>query len=435
MTTEAQIPPFREIDGKNRLHLNLHAGQGRAMGSEARVVNVQSGTQGGKTCIGPHWLMREMQRIGPGDYLAVTATFPLLRLKMLPELRAVFEHLYKTFEWKAADKLFESHEKLPDGTPAYRIIVGSANNAESLESATAKAAWLDEAGQHQFGRDAWEAVLRRLSLSRGRVLITTTPYEIGWHYLDIYKKSPEGGGEDLTIETICFDSIENPAFPTAEYEERQRTMPWWKFSMFYRGRYERPAGAVYDTFNPDTQIIAPFAIPPEWQRFTAHDFGPNNTAAIWIAQDPGTGWLYLYREYLKGELSPGGHVENFKRLSTGEGIRQRVAGSGGKDEDEKRYSYTASGWPVVAPRIRGVEAGIIHAYSFVATSQLFVFNHCEKFTNEILTYSYKLDENNEPTEEIIDKNAYHLMDCWRYGASILAPERASSRREATMVRR
>jgi hypothetical protein len=422
---------FREIEQDGTLRLLVHAGQHRALTSEARIINVQSGTQGGKTCIGPHWLYQEMKEKGPGDYLAVTATFPLLRLKMLPELRAVFEHLYQTFEWKAADKVFESKEKI-DGAPAYRILVGSANNAESLESATAKGAWLDEAGQEQFGRDAWDAVIRRLSISRGRVLITTTPYEWGWHYFEVYRKSPEGGGEDLSIETICFDSIANPAFPVEEYEERQRSMPWWKFAMFYRGQYERPAGAVYDTFRPETQVIAPIAL-GDWPRFTAHDFGASNTAAIWMAQDPKTGWIYIYRDYLRGELSPGQHVDAFKRLSEGEPIRQRVGGSGGKDEDEKRYSYLTAGWPVIAPTRREFEAGLMHAYSFVATNQLFVFSTCEKFINEIMSYSYKLDESYEPKrDEIVNKSAYHLLDCWRYGASIFAPERAAGQRKGPL---
>ena len=40
---------------------------------------------------------------------------------------------------------------------------GHANDPDSLESATAKAAWLDEAAQNKFKLDSWEAILRRLS--------------------------------------------------------------------------------------------------------------------------------------------------------------------------------------------------------------------------------------------------------------------------------
>jgi hypothetical protein len=56
---------------------------------KARFV-VGAGTQGGKTCFEPDWLRREIIRCGPGDYLVITATFPL-ELKLLPEFRYVFE--------------------------------------------------------------------------------------------------------------------------------------------------------------------------------------------------------------------------------------------------------------------------------------------------------------------------------------------------------
>jgi hypothetical protein len=368
-----------------------------------------------------------MRESGPGDYLAVSASFPLMEKKMLPELQLVFEVFYPKFVWKAAKNVFESHEKDQFGQPAYKIFVCSAQNARSLESATGKAAWLDEAGQEDFGRDAWDATLRRLSLSRGRILITTTPYHFGWHYFEVYKKSPQGGG-DNDIETICFDSLENPAFSVEQYLEYQRTLPWWKFAMYCQGRYERPAGAVYDTFNPETQVIPaiPLNMRASWPVYTFHDFGPNNTAALVATQDPGTGWVYIIHEYLRGGLSPLQHVENFKEMTKGLRVMQRVAGSGGKDEDEKRYSYTAAGWPVIPSRIRSVDAGIIHVYSFIATNQLFVFDTCEMFLNEIMSYSYKLDENNQPTQEIINKSAFHLMDSLRGGLSIIDRERAQN---------
>ena len=49
-----------------------------------------AGTQSGKTSMAPIWLNREIVRKGPGDYLAVTATYPLLKLKLLPEFVRFF---------------------------------------------------------------------------------------------------------------------------------------------------------------------------------------------------------------------------------------------------------------------------------------------------------------------------------------------------------
>jgi len=190
--------------------------------------------QVGKTCFGPHWLQREIlgddhyEGKGPGDYLAITATYPLLKLKMLPEFLYVFRDLQKLGIWKESDRVFTSHDRA-HGAPSWRVIFGSATNPESIESATAKAAWLDEMGQHQFKRDAWEAVERRLSLSQGRVLGTTTLYELGWQKTELYDRWKAG---DDSIDWIEVDALVNPAFPRAEYERAKQILPRWKFNMF-----------------------------------------------------------------------------------------------------------------------------------------------------------------------------------------------------------
>lgn len=240
-----------EIYGE-RLRLHFHPGQLRAWDSVKRWVVVLAGTQGGKTSFGPHWLYREISRKGPGDYLVVTPTFPLLQLKALPEFRRLFEDwlevgkYYQTpvkrFEFDEAgqQKTFGAHGK------DYRTTVffGYAADPDSLESATAKAAWLDEAGQKKFKIGAWQAIQRRLSIHQGRALITTTPYGLGWlksEFWDRQKSDPD-------VEVIRFDSTENPSFPKEEFERAKTVLPLWKFNLFYRAIFTKPAGLIYDCF-------------------------------------------------------------------------------------------------------------------------------------------------------------------------------------------
>ena len=172
------------VDG--RLQLKLHRGQTKAWESDKRFVFVLSGTQAGKTSFGPWWLHREIMNSGGGDYLAVSPTFPLLDKKMLPEFLKVFHHTLRLGRWWAANKTYELFDpSTGQGVARFhdpmwgRVMFCSAKNADSLESATAKAAWLDEVGQNDFRVGAWEAVLRRLSINRGRVLGTTTVYNLG----------------------------------------------------------------------------------------------------------------------------------------------------------------------------------------------------------------------------------------------------------------
>lgn len=431
MTTAAQ-KPFREIYPDGRIEVHLNVPQARLLASPAQIPILQSGTQVGKTCGLVEWLAQEMERCGPGDYMFVSPTFPLMELKAISELKERFVTLTGQFRHRPGYHRLESVEENERGVPEYRILLGSAVNPDSLESATVKAVAIDELAQSSFPRQAWEALVRRVSVNQGRICAGTTLYDVSsWYKTEIYDKWKDG---DPRFDIIQADSVENPAFPREQYEQARRDLPSWKFNMFYRGVYERPTGLVYDAFDETTQVIPAFDLRlpqyQEWPRYVGHDFGPNNTAAVWLAQDPGTGFLYVYRDYHRGGLSVGQHVAEFKRLSAAETIRNRTGGAWA--EEEARYAYTAAGWPIFKPAIRDVEAGIDRVYSFVAKNQLFVFNDCQRFINEIMSYTRELDENYETTDKIRDKARFHLMDSIRYCLSGFSPERADTRTEAYM---
>jgi hypothetical protein len=130
-----------------------------------------------------------------------------------------------------------------------QIFFGHATDSESLESATAKAAWLDEAGQKKFRLGSWEAILRRLSIHEGRALITTTPYDLGWLKQLLWDPWQDAKRNHPLIDVIRFDSIQNPAFPRRELERARDTLPGWKFDLFYRAisgrsRQRRPGGTT-----------------------------------------------------------------------------------------------------------------------------------------------------------------------------------------------
>src|SRR5918997_5523944 len=91
-----------ETTDDGRLRLHMHPGQLQAWESLKRFVVVLAGTQGGKTSFGPHWLYREIQRQGPGDYMVVTPTFQLLELKALPEFKKLFESLLRLGRYVAS---------------------------------------------------------------------------------------------------------------------------------------------------------------------------------------------------------------------------------------------------------------------------------------------------------------------------------------------
>lgn len=398
--TEVESVPVRCIGVDNPDHLYL-------AGRDYIVTH--------NTSFGPFWLWREIQRNGPGDYLAVTSTFPLLRLKMLPEFLKVFHNTLHLGKWWAADRVYElanpeTGEMAGRATdPMWgRVIFGSAKNADSLESATAKAAWLDEVGQNQFRVDAWEAILRRLSLNRGRVLGTTTLYNWGWMKQQIY--DPWKRGEDTEIEIAQFKSIENPSFPRDEYYRAKRTMPRWKFKMFYEGEYDKPAGMIYDAFDFNTQVIPAFNIPYGWPLYVGIDFGGVHMAGIFTAQNPETKAFYHFHEYLDGGKSISQHAEAFKRIV---GDRPFSWIGGAAPEDQWRTEFREAGIPVLPPPIKDVEVGIQRVYGYHRRNQIFVFSTLSRYLDQKGSYARKLNDMNQPTDQIEDKNAYHLMDAER----------------------
>ena len=409
-----------------KLTLNLHAGQSRAWDSQARFVFAVAGTQGGKTSFGPWWLWREVTRCGSGDYIAATATFDLFKLKMLPEIRNVFEHVLKIGRYWAGDGVIEIRNpetgqfeaKRADDPMWGRIILRSASAGGGLESATAKAAWLDECGQDAFTIDTWDAVQRRLSIHRGRVFGGTTPYNLGWLKTEIVDKA----ASDASIEVISFPSIENPLFPRDEFESRQAKMPTWKFNMFYRGMFERPAGLIYGDFvdrlrEHGGHKVAPFDLPTDWPRYVGVDPGAIHTAMIWLAHDTENDVFYLYRESLEGDKSTAQHAAGAALKAHMRGERVIMWYVGQKSELQTRLDWQQAGvYNVSEPAVHEVEAGIDRVIKLLKQRRLYVFEDCRGVLDELRRYARVLDAAGEPTEKIKDKDTYHRLDALRYAA-------------------
>ena len=417
------------VDG--RLKVRMHPGQARAIRSEARHVLVLAGTQSGKTSFGPLWLYREMQRCGPGDYLVVAPAFPLLELKLRPEFMRLFDRQLQlgdytgsptkkfTFTDGGSRRTFgQAHN--PDGPT--QVFFGHAQDPDSLESATAKAAWLDESGQKKFKKASHEAIMRRLAIHRGRVLYTTTPYYIGWLKKELHDKANRPGSN---VELINFRSIDNPAFSAEEYEEQRAVLPEWKFRMFYDGVFTRPAGLIYDVFSFERHVVDPFLIPDSWPRVLGLDFGAVNTCCVKFAQDPDSGIWYAYAEYLHGGRTAAEHKAVLMADEPATNVRA-VGGAG--SEQNYRDEYRAAGLPVLRPPISEVEVGIDRLYGLLKTDKVKFFSTLTGLVGggdeseemgELETYSRVLDEAGEPTEAIEDKSRYHHLDACRYFASMV----------------
>lgn len=416
------IPPLYEYREPKGLRLNLHIGQIKAIKSKKRFIHINAGTQSGKSEFAVIWMMYEMLDCGSGEYLAVSPTYPLQKKKVEPVYVKFFESQCKFGHYLKSDKMLILDKKNFKDKPCV-LHFGSADRPGSLESATIKAIHMDEVGQRDFKYESYDALLRRLSISKGRVLGTTTLYNFGWYKTEVYDRWVAG---DPDYEIIRFDSIMNPAFSLDEWERAKRTLPEWRFNMYYRGIYAKPAGMVFDCFESTEHIIKDFVIPLNWPRYIALDFGGVNTIAIWIAEEKINEQIskyYVYREYHDGNKTGKEHAEIIRRITGNEWLIATIGGA--KSENQWRIEFKQGGLNIIPDIIGDVEIGVSKIYSLFKEKRLFIFDSCKTLIDQIGNYSRKLDMNNQPTDEIEDKASYHEIDALRYFAGYITRPKAT----------
>jgi len=430
---------------KRRLH--LHVGQQAMWDSRAQNIVVVAGFQSGKTESGAHWLLREMQNVGPGDGYAVTSTYPLFEVKFQPAIHEVF-HRYAGWQWEAGKQQYVS----PNARS--RLILRSAQSPGGLEAGTAICAWLDECGQAEFPQEAHEAIQRRVAVRRGRILYTTMAYNFGWFYQGPYLRAL-GGESDH--ELIRYASTENPNFGWDQYEKYKREHPDWKFRMAILAEFTRPTGLIYgdyeDAYAPQQgspgawgpvdlsqwregehgHLCRAFQIPVTWQRLVGVDFGgTEHTALVWLAEEPRSvdgsgGNYYVYRDALGGGLSGAEHAR--AALEYAEPVRMWLGGA--KSEGEDRLIWQQCGVRVGAPYVDDVEPGIDRVVSLFRQRRLFLFDTETGLRSELGTYSRELDGSGEPLMRIDHKERFHRLDALRYIASAIEIDRAEAPKSKT----
>lgn len=429
--------PARHVVGPDRrTPVQFHLGQDWAWDSDLRHIALIAGTKAGKTSFGPWWMHREIMNRGAGDYMAVTATFDLFKLKMLPELRLVFENILDIGRYWAGDRIMEIRDPTTgrfwanraDDLMWARIILRSADAKGGLESGEAKAAWADEAGQPRFGISAYRALRRRCAPYQAPILYTTTLYDLGWCKSELIDAAEKGGEKTLiTLDNgaelertvnpeagICLvqcDSIANPTYPMAEYEEARETLPDDEFQMFFRGRATMLRYLIYDSFDREKHTCDRFPIPSDWKRYLGLDFGPVHTAGVFYAEELRTGQLYCYRQYMAGNKTIAEHARD---LLAGEPGRPAKTVGGSKSEKQWRREFAAAGLPVAPPDVKEVGIGINRVYGCHKKDEITYFNDLDGVIREKETYKKKRDRQGNVTDEIANKSRFHFMDAERY---------------------
>jgi len=385
--------------------------------------------------------MREIQaRPDCTDFLALSPSYPLMTKKVLPELVKALRGLarYRSSERQfvfTKDGLARLGRKRP-----VTIHLGHCQDPESLESATYGAVWWDEPGQCDEAN--YHVILARLAVLGGKCLMTSRPYQFNWYKRLVWDKRGDPEGQ---IKVINFRSCDNPTFPRDFYDARKAEMPEWLFSMRYEGIFTRPAGAIYDCFDPAVHCRFPLkTIPDEVEVVIGLDFGLVHMSAVWAFRwlnERGDKCWHIVGSYLAGQRSPEEHVthilQQIKQGMESMKVRWRIvrAVGGSWSEDNWRAQFAGAGLEIERPPYRLVEPGIQCLYRELKAGRITMGPKMSKLRQEFEDYAFEVTDDGDVIDAIKDKARYHRLDAGRYIFSAESPLTPNEERAANLTRR
>lgn len=395
--------------------LKLHKHQTKVFESKARFIGAVSGKRGGKTTVGAAWLCQKIfQDYQAGkrcNYLIVAPTNSVIAQATLPTFKQFFPSDWGT--WKEQPKSYFQlnwNLRTPDGKETKepcRIFVRSMDDPNAIEGMEVAAIWADEVG---FMKDAaWVALQGRTAITMAPILMTSTPYSMNWFYSEIYKRWKEG---DPDYDIIQWRSMDNPAFPLAEYERAKKSMPKVLFDRVYGGQFTRLEGLAYPEFDEDESVVKPFPIPNKGLVFAGADFGYNNpNAIVYIWENPDTKIYYVFKEFYKSKVLLKDLAYSIKSVGPSYVLADT---QGSQNIAELRRYHGVRG---IQEAIKVKDIGIERIRNLLIEKRLKFFSSCKNTIQEIQEYHYKPPKaDGTSTEQLVDKNN-HAMDALRYAFS------------------
>jgi len=377
------------------------------MASTARFIACVAGVRGGKTTIGAIWLLSQINQDREsgklGDYLICAPRNKTLEQATLPKFKEFFPPDWGT--WKEQKSYFELNWNRPGTSEPCRIFVRSVDDPNAIEGMDCLAAWMDEVGEMKF--QAWINVQSRLSIARGRCIMTTTPYSINWFYTHVFRSI------DKDFEILTWSSVDNPKFTQEEFESAKKRLPRCVFERTYLGKFTRFEGLVYPEFDEETHMVQPFPIPDNWLRFGGLDFGHSNpNAIVCIAQDPENNIFYVYNEFYRSETL----LKTISEFLHREGLAYVLADTQSTQLIAELQQY--HGNKGIKEADKRIEIGIERVRSLLQENRLkFFIGKCEKTIEEILQYHYASGEGDKVVSEKPVAKDNHAMDAMRYAFS------------------
>jgi phage terminase large subunit len=382
----------------NKVEVELFGKQWEAFNFTTQFAAAIGGVQSGKTFVGSCWAGKKINEFPGGIGIIAAPTYKILQQSTLVKLFTLFPQLRKYY---AENK---GQITLPTGG---MIFTRSMDQPLGAEGVTANWIWGDEAGQ--MSRLAWTVFKSRVAMTGGQIFLTTTPYDLGWLYLEFYQ--PWQRKEDKRLSVYTWKSTDNPNFPKEHYEAEKKALSPEEFARRYEGEFTKMEGLVYDI--PEDQIIDPIEINTK-DIICGLDFGFTNPTAGVIIKVSNDNIFYVVNDELYDTGKTQDEIQ--ERLKE---IRQRIPFSQlypDPAEPDRIEALKRAGFYIKTVD-KDILAGINRVRELIRKRQLFIFKTCKNVLDESAYYHYDPEKIKE--EPVKEKD--HLMDALRYAIYNYSP--------------
>lgn len=168
-------------------------------------------------------------------------------------------------------------------------------------------------------------------------------YYVAPHYPDWTEDELAERNDYAFIQAVVEDNptvVENDP----SYVRFLKGLPKHLRAAWYEGRWDSFQGQFFEEWSEAIHVVErPFEIPESWVRWRGIDFGRGNhpSVCLWLAQDPNSGYVYVYREWAYTGQSMEDFVRGIKMMSPPtEDVSQNFADPAGFSTDNTVYDMT-----------------------------------------------------------------------------------------------
>jgi len=382
--------------------IKLFPKQFDALNFETQFGAAVAGVQSGKTFLGSYWAGKKIGEFPQGTGVIIAPTYNILRQATLKKFFDTFPNFRNNFKEQKGEI------QLPTGGIVY---VRSADKPLGIEGITANWIWLDEGGMTSVL--TWTVCRSRVSMTGGQVLITTTPYNMGWLYKDFYV--PFRDGNDKSLSFFSWASIENPYFSQEFYDAEKHRLRPEEFARRYMGEFKKMTGLVYDL--PDELLIAPIDTQIKTEaRIIGVDWGFRNPAAIVVCYLRDSVW-HIADEWKQAERTTAEIIQVLKNKLSEHRVTAIYPDPAEPDRIEE---CRRAGLPLMATN-KDIKGGVSFIQQLIREKRFLIANNCKETIDEASMYHYpEFQEEKAEKDEPVKFND-HLMDALRYAIYSFGP--------------